>query len=426
MSARRYSNASDPRMVVYASHADDRLGVVINWAHAAPRIWWRLWPQLLVVDVFLAVCLLAGLCCGQRRMWLAYIVFFPLAMLGRLIWRRRATKELARHPGPRGPRTADGLGAADDLLTADEERRRAWRGLTAFFVFVGLSLFVAHISRGVAWNKALLAATVATGLFASAAVFVLSLLPFFRNGVRVALSSAAFGGFLACGIALPSLFGNAPWALYGVVSYLPEPSDLPAGFAFAERLREEGGDFVVDTPFELEIGSTRYAKQLAGRMSGEKDADGSWRGYYSCSVRMSSPYFGVEKLLLVFKVREGALHQVMLCAHDPFVGGKTALSLPQCRVKVNEVSMDITRRLGVRFGLPAVDMSFEEAVRWADDAGKGRREKGDASRPVMSREFLVREGRMRVGEKVLAYRVAGNINDDKTCFVSLSIYRPGS
>ena len=129
-----------------------------------------------------------------------------------------------------------------------------------------------------------------------------------------------------------------------------------AGVAFVLACRAEvsvtNRELVVDSPFELRIGSTEYAKMLGDAVYEHKG-----RGFdselgevvtnyvhRSATLRLRSPYFGIERMALSFRGKDKKLETIH--AHPAGVNGKK-LSMKDCLSAVENIAADIDSRLGV-------------------------------------------------------------------------------
>ena len=129
-----------------------------------------------------------------------------------------------------------------------------------------------------------------------------------------------------------------------------------AGVAFVLACRAEvsvtNRELVVDSPFELRIGSTEYAKMLGDAVYEHKG-----RGFdselgevvtnyvhRSATLRLRSPYFGIERMALSFRGKDKKLETIH--AHPAGVNRKK-LSMKDCLSAVEKIAADIDSRLGV-------------------------------------------------------------------------------
>ena len=194
---KKYSNANDPRTIIFASNSDKKLGVTFNWAHPS-SVKKRLRPCQLVGLALIALSV-AGACIGERRHLLPfYLVILPFVFISTSNLRRCAKEELVRHPGPIGPRTPDGLGAAEDIYTKED----LWRSFQLVVLLVSAVAFswmsVKGILDGMIWYKELTSSLFFGGLILSLLFFVMSLLPIYRNWTRAAMYLCVSVPLLLC------------------------------------------------------------------------------------------------------------------------------------------------------------------------------------------------------------------------------------
>lgn len=183
--------------------------------------------------------------------------------------------------------------------------------------------------------------------------------------------------------------------------------ELPDKFRFAERLREKDGEFEVDSPFELRIGSTEYARQLGDAVKpgveGADSAESTSFGY----VRLSHPYFGIERASLTFSGAERRLSRVTL-VRGSFFGGDEELTLVDGR----DIAVAIAADMGRRFGVAQSDMSGSEksdavAEYMLERARKDAKARGDGSAFTIT--FFSREFDVRVGDGTVRCSVCGEM-----------------
>ena len=181
--------------------------------------------------------------------------------------------------------------------------------------------------------------------------------------------------------------------------------ELPEGFRFAEKLREKDGEFEVDSPFELRIGSTEYARQLGDAV--KPGPSGSADETSFGDVRLSRPYFGIERAGLTFRGEERRLSRVTL-VRGTFFGTDEELTLVDSR----DIAVAIAADMGKRFGVAQSAMSGSEK---SDDAAeyvlerakKAAKERGDEAQFTVS--FFSREFDVRVGDGVVHCSVCGEM-----------------
>ena len=172
-----------------------------------------------------------------------------------------------------------------------------------------------------------------------------------------------------------------------------------------EHMRMENGELVVDSPFDLCIGSSEAAKLLGAKLH-SSTYDGTKQHYFAIA-RLSKPYFGCQTLSLNFYGEEKALGSVHL--------SNLKLPLDDCRKNVLDIAADISQRFGVKME-PATDETPEEALkrheRW--------RSSTDNSRYRIS--FIDCHTRMDNGQKTVSYEVEGMVDSQtKELSAELSI-----
>jgi len=172
-----------------------------------------------------------------------------------------------------------------------------------------------------------------------------------------------------------------------------------------EHMRMENGELVVDSPFDLCIGSSEAAKLLGAKLH-SSTYDGTKQHYFAIA-RLSKPYFGCQTLSLNFYGEEKALGHIRL--------SNLKLPLDDCRKNVLDIAADISQRFGVKME-PATDETPEEALkrheRW--------RSSTDNSRYWIS--FIDCHTRMDNGQKTVSYEVEGMVDSQtKELSAELSI-----
>jgi len=168
-----------------------------------------------------------------------------------------------------------------------------------------------------------------------------------------------------------------------------------------EHMRMENGELVVDSPFDLCIGSTEAAKMLGTQLT-SSPVNGRTYSYgtnlqYHGFVRLATPYFGFDKMSLTFMGEEKALFAINL-----FQDGDK-LSLDDYRKRVRDIAADIEQRFGVKMDGALGDMRDEVALKLGDDD----------KRTIFS-QFMFRETKMNNGRKNVKYRVNGMIGMMRT------------
>jgi hypothetical protein len=162
-----------------------------------------------------------------------------------------------------------------------------------------------------------------------------------------------------------------------------------------EHMRMENGELVVDSPFDLCIGSTEAAKMLGTQLTSSPVNNtysyGTNLQYYGFA-RLATPYFGFDKMSLTFMGEEKALFAINLFQDDD------KLSLDDCRKTVRDIAADIEQRFGVKMDGALGDMRDEVALKLGDD-----------DKRVTYSQFMRRETKMDNGGKIARYCVSGMI-----------------
>ena len=198
---------------------------------------------------------------------------------------------------------------------------------------------------------------------------------------------------------------------------------LCACAARGEGFRIEGGKIVVDSPFDLEIGSPEYAKALGNSVKSHKDVRKdpktgatvtNW--YHSGEGRFVQPFFGVKRVWLSFNGEGKALSHVHLSIGENDLGGK--LTFNDCCKKFDEVAADMSVRLGEEMDVDE-DATEEDALARIAECAKDC-----AGSPGYAASFrhANADTTNRYGE--VEYRLSAMIHDDKTYSLDLAMERP--
>ena len=208
-----------------------------------------------------------------------------------------------------------------------------------------------------------------------------------------------------------------------------------AGVAFVLACRAEvsvtNRELVVDSPFELRIGSTEYAKMLGDAVYEHKG-----RGFdselgevvtnyvhRSATLRLRSPYFGIERMALSFRGKDKKLETIH--AHPAGVNRKK-LSMKDCLSAVEKIAADIDSRLGVDM---AGSMQVPDEAEAIQRLEKLRAEIADENKTGKSRtgEFATSFCSARATKEIegvdVDFAVTGFVNNMTNCYVSLAIER---
>ena len=197
----------------------------------------------------------------------------------------------------------------------------------------------------------------------------------------------------------------------------------------AGEFRIEDGKIVVDSPFDLEIGSPEYAKALGKGVHSHKDVrkdpktgatKTNW--YHSAEARFAQPYFGVTKGWLSFNEEGKALSHVSLSIGNGKNGPGGKLTFNDCCRKFDEVAADMSKRLGEE--VYAADEGTEEEALESVEASIRRDAESGRKSQVFSVSFRIASvaATNRFGD--VEYRLMGMIHNDKTYSLDFSLERP--
>jgi len=151
------------------------------------------------------------------------------------------------------------------------------------------------------------------------------------------------------------------------------------------KYRIEDGEIVLDSPFELEIGSGEYAKAFGDLIRTDAHAiydpltkKTTTNFYHHAEARLATPYFGCEKVSLNFKGEEKSLEQCNFGIGRWASNSGKMMSYSECRETVDKIAADMGKRLGIVMRCTSHVKSEEEAkesVRGLDAEFKRRKEK---------------------------------------------------
>ena len=110
------------------------------------------------------------------------------------------------------------------------------------------------------------------------------------------------------------------------------------GFAGESKWQIKNGSIFLDSPFELEIGSTEYAKALGSRIrttahaNYDPDTKTTTTNYHHyADARLKTPYFGHDRLSLSFKGEEKSLEHCSLAIGRWASDKGKVMSYAECR-----------------------------------------------------------------------------------------------
>ena len=200
---------------------------------------------------------------------------------------------------------------------------------------------------------------------------------------------------------------------------------LCACAAKGDGFRIEDGKVVVDSPFDLEIGSPEYAKALGSAVKSHKDVRKDDKSgetvtnwYHSGEAHFAQPYFGARNAWLSFKGEDKTLSSVHFSSgkdNKSYVG---VLTFDECRKLFDEIAADMSKRLGEEIDVDD-DATEEEARERIEELVK--REKTGRS---FSSSF--RSDGVKVTNKYgdVWYNLSAMMHENKKCWISLDIERP--
>ena len=209
-----------------------------------------------------------------------------------------------------------------------------------------------------------------------------------------------------------------------------------AGCASAPKARMEGGTLVVDSPFDLKLGSTEYAKMLGDSLRTSshvsKRKGGVTTNFYCFgTAKLAKPYFGFDELSLSFKGDDRKLDSVRLGTK---VYAKPVMSFSECRDAVKKMAEDFKSQAGVLMRScksetdEAALASLErEGKRMVEDAKRNNYKIGGFAIPFKTMIGSLycpqsKDANGDFGDYIrVDYHIYGMINDDKKCNVDASI-----
>lgn len=204
-----------------------------------------------------------------------------------------------------------------------------------------------------------------------------------------------------------------------------------AGCASVPQARVEEGKIVVDSPFDLVIGSTEYAKMLgdavrSGQHVWKRGGVLTTNFWCSGSGKLSRPYYGFDTFSLSFSGEDRKLESVHFW-YGESPTSKSEMSLSQCREVVRRMAKDFESRTGVAMECTSDqtdEEAFESAGRLVAEMEEERKKSG---RDVgsFSTSFIRMHGTLERNGLVGDYSILGMISDKRKCEVSLTIENPG-
>lgn len=176
--------------------------------------------------------------------------------------------------------------------------------------------------------------------------------------------------------------------------------DISPECRFVETLREENGEFFVDSPFDLLIGSARYADQIGERR-----------------VRLSKPYHGFKYVSLAYSKSDRKLTG-MRVTKGGFLDESAQMPMAECRAEVAAIAADICARMGIPPDAMKITDEFDEDVFAFVKRAK------EQYRGLVSRSFCCRRALLRIDGQIVSYNVYGSLHaQTERCSVEIFIRR---
>lgn len=199
--------------------------------------------------------------------------------------------------------------------------------------------------------------------------------------------------------------------------------------ADAAKYKVENGDLVIESPFDLEIGSPEYAKALGSsvRTSSYANYDPETKKtttnyYHSGSARLSEPYFGCSHFSLSFKGENKLLDSCHLACPEWSSASTDEMTYAECREMVKKIAADIEKRLSTTIGCitDRTEREAKERVRDMVEENKRKNKKIYGFRLSFVHFSGTKEGKYGPVE----YGVSGEISDKGKYSVSVSFHKP--
>lgn len=195
-----------------------------------------------------------------------------------------------------------------------------------------------------------------------------------------------------------------------------------AGCVSVPAVRIERGAAVVESPFDLEVGSTEYAKVLQNRLHSTssarydletKTATTNWSWY--ATARLTQPYHGMRELHLRFADEDRHLASFELSRGL----GRESLTMDACRAEIEAIAAELTARFGCTMKSDS-EASAEKIDKWIAEMSQPHT-KAHEMRPA-ARSFLIKSGERRLPDgHEIRYVVTGMMNGKRLCSLGLSV-----
>ena len=200
---------------------------------------------------------------------------------------------------------------------------------------------------------------------------------------------------------------------------------LCACAARGDGFRIEDGKIVVDSPFDLEIGSPEYAKALGSAVKSNKDVrkdpktgETVTNWYHFGEARFAQPYFGANKAWLSFAGDDKALSSVHFSVGDRKTSFGGSLTFSECCKLYEEITADMSKRLGEEIDVDD-DVTEEEAREEIEELVKREKVGSCFSSSFRSDGVTVTN---KYGD--VWYNLSAMMHENKKCWVGLDIEHP--
>ncbi len=199
---------------------------------------------------------------------------------------------------------------------------------------------------------------------------------------------------------------------------------LCACVAKGDGFRIEDGKIVVDSPFDLEIGSPEYAKAPGSAVKSHKDVrkdsdtgETVTNWYHYGEARFAQPYFGTKNAWLSFADADKVLSSVHFSVGKDGKSYVGVLTFDECRKMFDEIVADMSKRLGEE--IDANDDTTEEEAREIIEECVAREKAGSS----VSVSFW--NARVTVTNRFgdVEYSLSAMMHENKKCWISLEIDR---
>jgi len=200
-----------------------------------------------------------------------------------------------------------------------------------------------------------------------------------------------------------------------------------AGCASVTKARVENGSLVVDSPFDLEIGSTEYAKMLGDYLESTTSArydprtkvtTTNWSWCATC--KLSKPYFGCTKIQLEFKDEDRYLSGIRFDNANYMPSSMGSVPLDECRKTIREIASDMERTFEITLHTSNVsdDEIMENFERWDKEESKSNGKEGSHT---IATSFCDMRGSRRVGGMDLSYGIGGMVGRDRMSYFNVHV-----